>query len=159
MSVEEKQRLIESLTELHNSILAALEGIEMEMYVYEDSGWRVRDIIGHISTWDQEIANSLQAYKAGNEYLTPDLDEEEIEFNENEVLKQQKLSVQQILEEFETAYSNFYKAIEDIPDEFFPGDLLYPWGNESGDIRKLVGYMIEHGIEHRDEIIKASHQV
>ena len=94
MSAEEKQRLVESLTELHNSILAALEGIDMEMFVYKDSGWRVRDIIGHISTWDQEIANSLQAYKAGNEYLTPDLDEEEIEFNENEVMKQKKLSNQ-----------------------------------------------------------------
>ena len=57
------------------------------------------------------------------------------------------------------AYSNFCKAIEDIPDELFSGDLLFPWGNESGDIRKLVGYMIEHGIEHRDEIIKASHQM
>ena len=57
------------------------------------------------------------------------------------------------------AYSNFCKAIEDIPDEFFPGDLVFPWGNESGDIHKLVDYMIEHGIEHRDEIGKVSHQI
>ena len=156
MSAKEKKRLLDSLTEAHLSTRVTLDEVDLEMPVYKDSGWRVRDILGHIATWDQEIANSLHAYRAGSEYLTPDLDEEEVEFNESAVLKQQKLSTQQILEEFEMAYDEFRKAIQEIPDDRFPGDLLYPWGDERGDIATLVNYMIEHAIEHRDEIAKAA---
>ena len=71
------------------------------------------------------------------------------------VLEQQKLSTQAILKEFELAYDEFKKAIQEIPDDRFPGELLYPWGDERGDIATMVDYMIEHAIEHQDEIIKA----
>ena len=155
MSAEEKKRLIDSLTEAHISTRAAVDGVDLEMPVYKDTGWRIRDIVGHIATWDQEIANSLHAFKKGSEYLTPNLDEEEIEFNDKAVMEQRKLSTQQILNEFETAYDAFKNAIQEIPDDQFPGDLVYPWGDEHGDIATMVDYMIEHAIEHRDEIVKA----
>ena len=156
MSAKEKKRLLDSLTEAHLSTRATLDDVDLELPVYKDSGWRVRDILGHIATWDQEIANSLRAYQAGSEYLTPDLDEEEVEFNERAVLEQRKLSTKQILSEFEQAYDEFRAAIQEIPEERFPGDLLYPWGDERGDIATMVEYMIEHAIEHRDEIAKAA---
>jgi hypothetical protein len=158
MSAKEKKRLVDSLTEAHLSTRASLDGVDLELTVYKDSGWQVRDIVGHIATWNQEIANSLRAYRAGEEYLTPELDEEEVEFNESAVLEQRKLSTQQIQKEFESAYDIFKKAIEEIPDDRFPGDLLYPWGDERGDIATMVEYMIEHAIEHRDEIVKAKQE-
>jgi len=155
MSAKEKKRLLDNLTEAHLSTRATIDIVDLEMPVYKDTGWRVRDIVGHIATWDREIANSLRAYLAGSEYLTPDLDEEEVEFNEKAVSEQQKLSTEQILNEFEMAYDEFKKAIQDIPDDRFPGDLLYPWGDERGDISTMVDYMIDHAIEHRDEIAGA----
>ena len=155
MSGKEKKQLIDSLTEAHNSTRAALDGVDLEMPVYKDTGWRIRDIVGHIATWDQEIANSLNAYKEGSAYLTPNFDEEEAEFNDKAVLEQRKLSTEQILKEFETAYDAFKNSIQEIPDDLFPGDLMYPWGDEHGDIATMVDDMIEHAIEHRDEILKA----
>jgi tetratricopeptide (TPR) repeat protein len=155
MSAKEKKRLVDSLTEAHLSARSVIDNADLEMPVYKESGWRVRDIVGHIATWDQEITNSLRAYQEGLEYLTPDLDEEEVEFNESAVLEQRKLSTQQILGEFESAFENFKRAIEETPDDRFPGDLLYPWGDERGDIATMVEYMIEHAIEHRDEIENA----
>ena len=155
MSTQEKKRLIDSLTEAHLALRGALDEVDLEMPVYEDTGWRVRDILGHVATWDLETAKSLRAFQAGEEYLTPNLDEEEVDFNERAVLEQQKLSTQEILREFELAYDEFKSAIQNIPDDRFPGDLLYPWGDERGDIATMVDYMIEHAIEHRDEIIKA----
>ena len=156
MSVEEKKRLIDRLTEAHHALHRMLDEVDLETLVYKDSGWRARDIVGHIATWDREVAKSLRAYQAGLEYLTPDLDDEEVEFNEKAVLEQRKLSSQQILNEFEQAYNEFRNAIQDIPDHRFPGDLLYPWGEERGDITTLVEYMIDHAVEHRDEIAKAA---
>ena len=41
------------------------------------------------------------------------------------------------------------------PPDQFPGDLLYPWGDERGSIAELVEFIVEHDAEHRDEIVKA----
>ena len=157
MSAKEKKRLIDGLTEAHLALRGILDEIDLEMPVYEDTGWRVRDIVGHVATWDLVVAKSLRAFQTGSEYLipVPNPEEYEDEFNKNAVLEQQKLSTQQILDEFETAYDEFKKAIQEIPDDLFPGDLLYPWGDERGNIATMVDYMIEHAVEHRDEIIKA----
>lgn len=158
MSAKEKKRLIDSLTEAHIALRETMDKVDLEMPVYEDTGWRVRDIVGHVATWDLVVAKSLRAYLAGSEYVIPNPGEYEDEFNESEVSEQQRLSTQQILDEFETAYVEFKSAIEDIPEDQFPGELLYPWGDERGDIATMVNYMIEHAIEHRDEIVKAKQE-
>ena len=46
-------------------------------------------------------------------------------------------------------------AVQEITFDKFPGDLLYPWGDERGSIAQLVEYMAEHDIEHRDDIVEA----
>ena len=158
MMLLDKKRLLDGLAEAHFAVNALLENADLEMPVHEESGWRVRDIVGHIATWDREVAISLRAYQTGSEYLIPDLDEEEVAYNEKAVLEQKKLSSQQLLDEFEQAYHEFRKAIQEMPDDRFPGDLLYPWGEERGSIARLVEYMIEHAVEHKEEIIKATQE-
>jgi hypothetical protein len=157
MSKQEKEHLLDNLLEAHLAVRAVLDRVDLEMPVYyEEGGWRVRDIIGHIATWDKEVAKSLRAYKTGSEYLIPDLDEDEVDFNETAALEQRKLSAQQIVDDFIQAYKVFRDGIQDIPADRFPGDLLYPWGDERGSITLLVDYMIEHAIEHLDEIKNAT---
>jgi len=55
----------------------------------------------------------------------------------------------------EQAREDLKAALSDIPTDQFPGDLLYPWGDERGSIAQLIEYMIDHDDEHRDEVIKA----
>jgi hypothetical protein len=150
-----KNFLLNRLTETHSDILTILEGIDLELPVYTDSDWRIRDILGHIATWDREVTKSLRAFLDGTEYFIPDIDEDETEFNEQAVIEQRTLSTQQIVAEWGQAREDFKAALSDIPTEKFPGDLLYPWGDERGSIARLVEYMLEHDEEHRDEIVKA----
>lgn len=158
MSSEEKDHLIDQLTETHLATRQILDKIDLELVVYKDTGWRVRDILGHMATWDQEVAKSLRDYQAGIEYLIPDLDDEEVEYNQRAVDAQQALSNQQILAEWEQAHNELKKAVEEMPIDRFPGEMLYPWGEERGSIATLVEYMIEHDVEHRDEIVKAAQE-
>ncbi|RME87935.1 MAG: hypothetical protein D6770_08120 [Anaerolineae bacterium] len=155
MNSHVKQTLLRRLTESHESLRATLEGVDLETVVYADSGWRIRDIIGHIATWDREIAKALRAFLAGEVYLTPDIGDDESAFNEQAVAAQRQLSTQQILSEWEGARAEFKAAIEAIPPERFPGDMLYPWGDERGDIAGLVETMIKHDAEHRADILHA----
>ncbi|MEJ2557239.1 MAG: hypothetical protein P8186_13605 [Anaerolineae bacterium] len=95
MTVKDKKHLFDLLTETHSAIRTTVTGIDPEMRVYTDTDWRVRDIMGHIATWDRQVAKSLRAFRAGTEYSIPDLDEDA--FNEQAVLEQRELTAQQIL--------------------------------------------------------------
>jgi hypothetical protein len=154
MNVGSKDDLLKKLTDSHSATRTLLEGVDLELRVYSDTDWQIRDILGHIATWDREVSKSLRAFNAGTEYSIPDFDDEN-DFNVQAVLEQRKLETEQIQVECEQARVDFQDAIRDIPSDQFPGVLLYPWGDERGSIPKLVEYMIEHDGEHRDEIVKA----
>lgn len=149
----EKRRLLDLLAQSRADTRAILEGTDLEIRVYPDSGWRVRDIIGHIATWDRQVAKSLQAYRVGKEYALSD--HNEAAFNKQEVLSQQGLTARQVIWEWEQAREEFKEAIRQVPVELIPGDLLYPWGDERGTIAHLVEMMAEHDAEHREEIARA----
>lgn len=156
MPVNEKKRLLDSLSEAHLAVKATLDDATLNTLVYTGVDWRVRDILGHIATWDREVAKSLRAYQVGSGYVIPEFDEDE--FNQRAVSAQRKLSTGQILDEFEEAYLELSSAIRELSVDRFPGDLLYPWGDERGNIPTLVEYMIEHAIEHKAEIKNAAQE-
>ena len=149
----DRKRLIDLLAEAHSKTYALLEGIDIEMHVYEDSGWRIRDILGHIATWDRQVSLSLRAFSSGTEYAIPEFDEEA--FNNEDVRRQAGLTSQQVFEEWEKARELFKDAVRDIPQDHFAGDLLYPWGDERGSVVKLVKDMCDHDEEHYSEILRA----
>lgn len=155
MSENDKKHLLEILAEIHLATQATLKEVDLETPVYTESGWRIREIIGHIATWNQQVAISINTYREGSEYVILDLDETETDYNEKAVVAQQNLSTQQILAEWEQAYDEFKNAVQGMPADRFPGDMMFPWGDERGSIAKLVEYMVDHEVEHRDEIIKA----
>jgi len=152
MGSVDKENLIKKLIDGYDAIYALIDSVDLTQPVHPDSGWQIKDILGHIATWDLEIAKSLQGFLAGSVYLTPDLDEEEIDFNQREVDRKRSLSSKQILADWEQAREEFKDAIKAIPDDRFPGELMYPWGDEIGSIAVLVGYFIEHDEEHFKEI-------
>lgn len=153
MTTGEKKHLLKLLTESHSGLRATIEGIDPERRVYTDTGWRIRDIIGHIATWDRQVAKSLRAYQAGTEYAISNL--EENAFNEQAVKEQRSLTAHQVYVEWEQACEDIKDALKEIPLDLFPGDLLYPWGDERGSIAQLVEFMTDHDAEHREEIVKA----
>ncbi len=153
MTAKDKKHLLKLLAESHSGLRATIEGIDPERRIYTDSGWRIRDIIGHIATWIRQVTKSLRAYQAGTEYSIPSL--EENDFNEDTVKAQQALTVQQVYVDWEQACEDLNHALEGIPPDLFPGDLLFPWGDDRGSISELVEFVTEHNTEHRDEIVKA----
>jgi hypothetical protein len=70
------------------------------------------------------------------------------------VHEQRNWTVEQVFAEWDLAREDFKLAVQEITLDQFPGDLLYPWGDERGSIAQLVEYMAEHDIEHRDDIVE-----
>jgi hypothetical protein len=153
MTTEEKQRLIDLLTDTYDKLRTSVEGVDPEMQVNPETDWRVRDIVGHLATWDRESSKSIRAFMEGDEYFIPEFEEDG--FNDLEVKEQRKLSVQGVFALWEGARQEFIAVVKDMPADRFNSDFLYPWGDERGNISTIVEYMTGHDVEHRTEIDKA----
>ncbi len=152
MTAEEKQRLIDLLTDTYSKVLACVQEVGPELQVYTESDWRVRDIVGHLATWEREASKSIRAFQMGDEYSIPGLDENG--FNDHEVQEQRKLSVPSVFALWEGARQELIAAVKHMPIDRFGSDLLYPWGDERGSVSTLVEYMTGHATEHQEEIEK-----
>lgn len=153
MTMEDKENLLDVLIGTHAATQESLKGIDLQMHVHSNLEWRVRDILGHCATWDKEVAKSLDAFRMGGKYTIPGFEEDV--FNEGSVRDQHQLTDDQILGVWEQNHEDLKTAINELAPDQFPGDLLYPWGDERGTINSLVKYMIDHEVEHRNEILKA----
>jgi hypothetical protein len=153
MTILDKKHILDLLSESHTTNLALFEGSNLEVSVHENSDWQIRDIIWHITIWDRQVTKSIRAYKAGGEYAISAFNEDE--YNKRGFEEGRKLTEEQVIEDYKQAREDFEISVKELPSEKFSDDMLYPWGDEQGDISQLVKYMVEHDGEHRDEIAAA----
>ena len=153
MTAVNKKHLLDLLSESHTANLSSLEGNVMEVPVHANSDWQIRDIIWHIAVWDRQVTKSIHALTDGDEYVIPAFIEDD--FNERAFQEGRKLTDEQIIEGYERGRADFKASVQELPQEKYSEDLLYPWGDERGDVSQLVEYMVEHDTEHRDEIAAA----
>lgn len=154
MVPDEKKQLLHLLADSQSATRDLIQGVDLLLLVHPPDGWRVREVIGHLAAWDRQVVKSLRAFIASREYAIPGLDEQA--FNQAAVSQQAGLTDQQVMQEWEAARLDFIAAVAEIPAEMFPGDVLYPWGDERGSIARLIRYMVEHDQEQRYEIIQAT---
>ena len=152
----QKTHLIKKLTESHAATQGILENVDLELLVYPEPAWQVRDILWHIAVWDRQVAKSIQAFLAGGEYAIPEFKEDQ--FNSAALQDGRDHTPDQLLSECDQARSEFQLAVVRVPDDLLRTEFLYPWGDESGDVAQVVKYMIEHDEEHRSEIIAAANR-
>ena len=151
MGKNPKETLLELIRTTYRGLFKQLEEADLERVIYEESGWRGRELLSHMAAWNRVVATSLEHFSRGEEYLIPDFAEDQ--FNQHTALEHKDLPVEEILVHWKDSVEEMTSAIERIPAEKFPGDLLYPWGDERGDIIQLVNYFIEHDQEHVAEIL------
>ena len=155
MNPGEKKNLLERLSETHSSLQETLKGVDLELRVYRDTEWRIRDILGHIATWDREVTHAIKIYLEGSEYVIPGMVGDETDYNAEKVEEQRILSTSEILQEWNQAREDFIDAVRQVPTDRLSDELAFPWGDERGSFTLMIEYMIEHNGEHQEEILKA----
>jgi len=150
MGEDVKQKLLDMLERSHSELLETVQEFDLEETIYQDSGWRGREMLSHIGAWDRVIAKSLVELMNETEYLIPDFDEDK--FNELTAKAQQALPTAKVIADWKLARKELIEAVAKTPIEKFSGDFLYPWGNERGNIYDLVTYFVDHDFEHKTEM-------
>jgi hypothetical protein len=155
MNLEHKEDILQRLSDTHTALKETMEGLDMELVIHDDTDWRIRDIIGHIATWDRVLIHAIQTFLDGSEYVIPGMVGDETDYNAEKVAEQRKLSTPEIFQEWNQAREDFIDVVRQIPPDKFFDELAFPWGDERGSVTLMIEYMIEHDGEHQEEILNA----
>jgi hypothetical protein len=116
-------------------------------------GWRIKEVLGHITAWEIVIDKALLAYQAGDPpYFLHEQDFDE--FNREAVEYRANWSLEQVIREWKDARVNLIKTIQKLKEEDLPVEIVLPWGSER-TIYELIEIIDEHESEHIDDIKKA----
>jgi len=153
MTIEQKEEILKRLDETHQSLENTIKELDLELVIHADTDWRVRDILGHIATWDRVLIHAIQSFLEDSDYVIPGMIGDETDYNQEKVLEQRNLPTSQILQEWNQARKEFIEAVQQIPPDKFNEELAFPWGDERGSLTLMIEYMVEHDGEHQEEIL------
>lgn len=142
MTTRTKATILQEIQEAR-AVLTKLVGSIPESRLEEPNAegtWSVRDVLGHIATWDEVSAERVRELAGGGApAATPG------DFNEREVKMQQALSTERIKELFVKNHVAAMGYLRTLPDEA----LRRP------DVEKQVmGCMAHHYVEHAESLRK-----
>ena len=152
MNAHIKDQTIKRLAQTHDDLEKSIKGLDLELVIHPETGWMIRDILGHIAIWDRILIRAINTFLSGSEYIIPGMVGDETDFNEAQVKAQKKFSSDHIYQEWIQARKDFIEAVDNIPAGRFTDELAFPWGDESGSLKLMIEYMIEHNGEHQQEI-------
>ncbi len=154
---EEKQRLIALLGSSRRAAIEALRGMDEYAVVYPESGWRVKDVLGHLAAWEREALAALQAYHEHDEYTLGE-DYELARYNEENYQKRREFYPAQCRIDWGMVRRDLQFAVHDLDPARLFDEMLYPWG-ERGTVPDLIESMIAHEEEHIQEMLEAVESV
>ncbi len=148
--MNDNERLVQELDAARAHMRATVAACNVERELYP--GWTIKQVLAHITGWDDATIAALRAHGGGVEPGTPaalGINH----YNAQSVATREGLNYRQIVAEWEQARETLKAAINEMPPEKFKEKLLYPWG-PTGSVKQLVEIMIHHEHEHADEISK-----
>lgn len=147
----EKERLINLLASERFKTMQALREVNDFTLIYQEGGWRIKDILGHIATWEREALATLQALNAGDSYsLGTDLDIEQ--YNLQEFEQRKGYFPAQIRMDWGMVRRDLQFVINQVPAERVFDVIDFPW-NEKGTISQMIDSLVKHEAEHLAEIL------
>jgi hypothetical protein len=141
--------LLEDMDKSRQASRKALQTVDPQKVIYQESGWRVQDIVAHITAWEEEAVRSLQAHHQGSAYRITNFTDDD-SYNHDQYLKRKDLSTEAVFAAWEKVREDF-KAVVSLL-ETAAGTMLLPWG-EWNTVPHLVREMFKHEENHINDIV------
>jgi hypothetical protein len=148
MTAADKEFLLAHLDRTRKKLEDLLPQIDPQKEIYPD--WTIKDMLAHITGWDDATIDSLRAHVAGRIPSTP-ADRGIDEYNIRTVTSRKDLDLSHVLNEFRLTRQVMRTIVDQMPDEKFFEPLVVPWG-EKGTVTYLVETFRDHEEEHLQDI-------
>jgi hypothetical protein len=148
MNPVDKDFLLHRLDEARKNMEDLVQGSDPEKEIYP--GWTIKDMLAHITGWDEVLIDALRAHGLGLPPSVPSIHSLD-KYNEFTVSSREKLTCDQILKEFRLKRQELHEIIEQLPKGKFLEPVIIPWGKETS-VNKLVDIFYYHEKEHAHDI-------
>jgi len=150
-----KAELLRVLDQTHQEMLDLLETVDPFQVIYEETGWRVKDIVAHVATWDAETLRSFHALRRNTEYSIPNFTDVD-DFSAYAAHVRMDEPMEQIMSDWEATRSWMKIIFNAMNDDDFSAEMTYPSGRR-GIARDLAAEIPDHERQHMEDIRSAQH--
>jgi len=142
--------LIQRLKEKRVVVEALVARAAPDKEIY--AGWTIKELLAHLSGWDDAIIEALQAHGRGEPVGTTVSSGIDV-YNAKTVHTREALSLEQVTKEWKATHELLFQALRELPDEKFNQQLVFPWG-EPGTEAYLIEIFVEHDEKHASHLEK-----
>ncbi|MEW5831057.1 MAG: maleylpyruvate isomerase N-terminal domain-containing protein [Chloroflexota bacterium] len=138
--MDEIESLIHQLEEARDGIRAALPEIDRRKDIYP--GWTIKELLAHMTGWDDALIAAIRAHIGGDEIGTPAARGIDV-YNAETVSTREAIDYEATRLEWERTRQILIETLRSVPEDKFRTPLVYPWGGE-GTISRMIGVFIHH---------------
>jgi hypothetical protein len=147
--MDKHDELIQQLDEARQKLLAAVAQIPAEHEIYPH--WKVKELLAHVTGWDDAAIASIQAVLGGEIPKTPAVRGLDY-YNAITVSEREALDMFHVSRECDVTREQFKTLIRQVPEERLDEHFILPWG-PTGSVTGLANIFTEHEEEHADDIL------
>lgn len=151
--MDERTHLLTDLNQARQRMRDAIEGLDLHMEIYP--GWTIKEVLAHITGWDDATIASLHAHLADEVPATP-ASRGINYYNAQIVAERDPLPYDLIKKEWEKSRDLLKDIIMTMPDHKFKKPLVLPRG-QTGTITDIIHIFTEHEEKHAHEIKSLIH--
>lgn len=152
--MSKQKELLHAYEQSRVAMMSQLDEIDRDRKIYPL--WTIREIIAHLSGWDDAAIAFLNALLKGEVPPTPAMRGMTV-YNEETVNTREGLNYDQILREYTSTRANLLSLIRSASDEILMKKSTLPWGEE-GSFLDLANIFTPHEIEHAEDVKKLIEQ-
>jgi len=145
-----REEILKMIESSHATMMAQLNEIDKQRKIYPL--WTIREIIAHLSGWDDASIGFINALLKGETPPIPAPRGPEV-YNEETVSTREGLSYDHIVREYVNTRAKLIALIRQITEEMVTQKSILPWGEE-GSLESIVQVFGPHEMEHAMDVKK-----
>ena len=148
--MDKRTEILDTFEKSHALMMTQLNEIDRNRKIYPL--WTIREILAHLSGWDDTVIAFLSALIKGETPPVPAARGAEV-YNEETVSTREGLGYDHILSEYIQTRAKVMELIRAVPEELITKTSVLPWG-EAGSLQTLIDGFGAHELEHAQDIEK-----
>jgi uncharacterized damage-inducible protein DinB len=143
-----QEETLAKLAESRQTLHQAIEGLsEEEMTQVQVEGvWTVKDVLGHIASWEETCLEPLQRYADGSPFEVQVI-EDYMAWNDEQAARKRDVPLDAILDELATIRQGLVKAASRLSAGQWKQRVPFSWGGR-GTIVEVLDVFYQHELEH-----------
>ena len=143
-----KEDMLAKLAESRRDLHRATQGLsEEEMTLVQVEGvWTIKDVLGHIASWEEICLEPLRPYADGNPFQVGDV-KDYLLSNEGLAARKQDTPLGAILDELDAIRQELAATASKLSVEQWEQSVIFPWGDE-GPVAEMLDELYQHELEH-----------